>query len=138
MELESEPTPIVDRWPAESQIEALSLDPLQVSKRNRDGTDGWEMEVDELPLTFTSDRARFSVAVSLGQAGGVVLDDDRGSSIEVREQADDKWRIRWTPDLRCKDPRCGQTFRLMVRGDVQLSSMPFVLDCGPEPEPCVQ
>jgi neutral ceramidase len=133
---EPSPSPRVSRWPDDEDVDVLSLERLDVRERRSDGALGWEMDIDALPLTFTANRSEFSVAVLSGDTGDAKIDDDRGASIEVRELDDDHWRIRWIPDLVCGDARCGQPFRLAVRGQVSLTSRPFVLTCEPNAEPC--
>jgi neutral ceramidase len=124
-----DPSPVVDRWPAHEDVQSLGLDSLDVRETHRDGAVGWEMAIEGLPLAFTSNRDAFSVAVLLGNSGEVQLDDDRGASIEVREIDDDRWRIRWIPDLKESDVRCGRQYRLAVRGQVSLTSRPFSIQC---------
>src|SRR5262249_1556790 len=104
------------------------------ARKIRDGALGWEIDFGRMPLTFTADRSRFWVEILRGDAGATIEDDDRGTSVEVRELDDGaRWRVRWTPDLaladaKC-DPRCGQTFRIAVRGRVHFESRPFQLVC---------
>jgi neutral ceramidase len=125
------PSPIVARWPTEQDVQFVRLDPQDVVCRSRDGGLGWEMEFEPLPLTFSSDRDRFSVQVlQLDPSGSErVIDDDRGSSIEVREVAGARWRVRWIPDLDEQDPRCGRSFRLSVGGRVHFKSRSFLIEC---------
>ncbi|HWO14954.1 MAG TPA: hypothetical protein VNN80_35870, partial [Polyangiaceae bacterium] len=129
-----DPEPIAKRWPDDEDVQSFGLDPLDVKEEKRDGEPGWEMVIDALPLTFTSDRSVFSVAVLFGESGEVQLDDDRGASIEIRELDDELWRIRWIPDLSPSDTRCGGQFRLQVGGQVRLTSRPFRVQCRPAPE----
>jgi neutral ceramidase len=130
------PSPTADRWPPEEEVDALNIAPMTACKKQREGARGWEMRIDALPLDFTSKPADFSVRVLAGETGEVVLDDDRGSSLEVRELDETQWRIRWIPDLRENDSRCDRTFRLGVRGRMQLTSKPFKLDCSMRSEEC--
>jgi hypothetical protein len=66
--------------------------------------------------------------------GDEIIDDDRGSNIEVRELEGGKfWRIRWQPLLvdappRC-DPRCGAKVRFVISGRVALESQAIDLPC---------
>jgi hypothetical protein len=94
-----------------------------------DETDGLVLVLDALPLVFTSDRERFSIQI-LEQVNGadVVVDDDRGASIEVRELGD-KWRIRWLPDIQPNDVRCGKRYKLAIRGRLELTTQPIKLSC---------
>jgi neutral ceramidase len=130
---EADPFPRADRWPSDEDVQAFGLDPLDVFRVQREGAIGWEMRIDPLPLTFTSDRAALSVAVLLAEGADVALDDDRGASIEIREVEDgEAWRIRWIPDLMPRDARCGNWFRIAVRGQVNVTSRPFLLECPRE------
>lgn len=126
------PFPRADRWPSDEDVQTFGFDSRDVKRVQREGAEGWEMFIDALPLDFTSDRTRFSVAVLLGEQGDIELDDDRGASIEVREVSDEEWRIRWIPDLIQGDARCGKWFRLAVQGTVSLTSRAFQLECPTE------
>jgi neutral ceramidase len=128
--LVASPEPKVTRWPSEESVDFVQTDPVVVCPRRSDGALGWEMQIQPLPLLFTADRGKFSVQV-IDEAG--VVDDDRGSSIEVREVerrdgGERRWRIRWMPDWDESDPRWGKFFRLQIQGTVRLTSRPFRLD----------
>jgi neutral ceramidase len=134
------PSPQVRRWPEDSHEHSVDTTPPTVQWVKRDGVVGWEMTIGALPLIFTSDRGMFRVEVLREPDSGVPVDDDRGSSIEFRETSENEWRIRWIPDLRTpsnEDGRCGQSFRLAVRGRVNLVSRPFRLDCDAVAGPVV-
>lgn len=120
----------VRRWPADQEIDVLDLEPAHVKRLLRDGTLGWELEIDRLPLLFTSDRNLFQVQI-IGLLHGVetVLDDDRGASVEVREIEHRRWRVRWIPDLSADDARCGRSFKIAVSGRNQVISEAFPLTC---------
>jgi hypothetical protein len=125
-----QPAPCVDRWPSDSEpSDAALLSEPQAKQIAADETDGLVLVLDALPLVFTSDRERFSIQI-LEQVNGadVVVDDDRGASIEVRELGD-KWRIRWLPDIQPNDVRCGKRYKLAIRGRLELTTQPIKLSC---------
>lgn len=140
-----DPFPEVNRWPTPSEPnEAGSLTELKLHPIVKTDSDGLALYIDELPLDFTTDRDRFSVQVLMEKQGEyVVVDDDRGSSIEVREN-DGKWRIRWLPDTLPRslpqpelinavpppDPRCNRRFKLAVHGRINLVSEAKELQCA--------
>ena len=133
-ELHADPSPVAHRWPAEGDVDVLALAPLEVKPVQRDGVMGWELSIDSLPLTFTADRSKFRVEVMVQHdASSLLVDDDRGTGIEVREMNGETWRVRWIPDLARDDVRCGAMYQLAVRGRVELISKPFLLDCGKRP-----
>jgi neutral ceramidase len=131
------PAPRVDRMPTEDDRAPLALtSPPCDPPTYRDGDLGWEILTEPLPATFTADRQLFRVNVLDAADPRRVLDDDRGSSIEVREtgsNGDPRWRVRWSPYLvgGRADPLCGKKFRIAVRGRVRIDSQVCTLTCEP-------
>jgi hypothetical protein len=129
-----DPAPTVSRMPEEDAHGPLAVESPRCRPRYRDGDLGWEMSLEALPATFTSDRHLFRVNVVEAAQPYRLLDDDRGSSVEVREvDAEEggavgeakgheshgsRWRVRWSPYLSRKerDALCARGFRLSVRG----------------------
>jgi len=128
---EPHPKPVVSRMPEEEDLALLALDAPEVQPTFEDGAPGWEMTFPRLPITFTADRGKYRVVVLAGQRGNVVEDDDDGASIETQELLDEqRWRVRWAPELDAGDDICDQWFRLAVRGRFELESKPFKPDCA--------
>ena len=140
-EFDPSPDPVVTRYPSAEERSPLILSDVPVSMSFPDGDRGWQMTFPRMPLDFTADRLKFKVEVLEGR-GENVVDDDRGSSIEVREvERGESWRVRWTPVLpRPKRPgepsvqgpgseRCGRWFRLAVRGRFRITSEQFQVTC---------
>lgn len=130
----SQPAPIVERLPKDDHdFRPKQLRPLVVEPKGVDGEGSFVLDafIERLPLTFLSDRTKFFVQI---KRGAEVLDDDRGSNIEVRElEGGEFWRIRWQPLLvdappRC-DPRCGGKVRFVIGGRVALESQEIDLPC---------
>jgi neutral ceramidase len=94
---------------------------------NGDGDRVWEVHVEALPAALLADRTRFRVEI---KSGDLVLDDDRGSSIEIAEvNGGSSWRIRWQP-LLTNNPACkpGTKLRFVLSGRVNLQSNEFTCD----------
>ena len=124
--------PTTARWPSDHAPDPRNLVTWEVERVVRDGDRGWEIQIDRLPVTFTTDRGELAVEIVMRRGGrDVVVDDDRGATIEVRELDDDGWRIRWTPQIARHDPRCGQSYRIRVTGRFRLESKLFELECAP-------
>jgi hypothetical protein len=126
------PDPKATRFPDTEDITPLELADVPIVPSWPDGDRGWQMTFPRMPLTFTSDRKLFRVEVFEDKSGETVVDDDRGSSIEVREVDEgDSWRARWTPNLEgsARPLRCGKWFRLAVRGRFRITSKPFQVTC---------
>jgi hypothetical protein len=139
-QLAFEPSPMVERMPVENELNPLVLRRLPLHQNYRGGSLGWEMEFDRLPLTFTKARSLFRMVLLRGKEGDTELDDDRGSSFELHEHevgdgvtGRTRWRVRWIPYLGRgdKEPICGQTVRLGVRGRYTFESKPFKVECSP-------
>jgi Neutral/alkaline non-lysosomal ceramidase, N-terminal len=125
------PVPRVARFPEpEDDLKVLDLEDPEVWVTRSDGDVGWGINFPRLPLDYVADRHKFRVLVL--DRHNKVIEDDRGSSMEVREVGDgERWSVRWSPDLRPKDdPLCGNVYRIAIRGRRPITSRAFVLECA--------
>lgn len=136
---ESDPSPIVSRFPApEDDLRPpILVDPTPYVTHS-DGDVGWGVTFPRLPEDFLADRSKFSVEIWAGKTSEQIIDDDRGSSIEVREvHGGDSWRVRWSPYLHDDKlraaPLCEGWYRIAIGGRHRLVSKPFVLECDQLP-----
>ncbi|HEU4408170.1 MAG TPA: neutral/alkaline non-lysosomal ceramidase N-terminal domain-containing protein [Polyangiaceae bacterium] len=133
--LRADPAPVVARLPGDEPDEAPRGRAPIAARAAVDGEGAFVIEahLGRRPLRALSDRRRFWVEI---RRGGEVVDDDRGSNVEVREVGEgERWRVRWQPDVvddagGC-DPRCGGRFRFVigVGGGAQLESNEVELAC---------
>lgn len=131
-EVDSRPTPIVSRMaPDEDGVQA-QLKNVTVHQTHDAGQLGWLIRWKGTPKSALKARAQLAVAVveDTPNEPRPVIEDDRGSSFEVRLDRD-TWTARWLPDLRDKerDWRCGKVARIVVSGRVSAVSTPFKVEC---------
>ncbi|OJY23923.1 MAG: hypothetical protein BGO98_18515 [Myxococcales bacterium 68-20] len=105
---------------------------LESKRRNE-----WTATIEAMPAAFTADRKMFRVEIV--DDAGKVVDDDRGTSIEMREiDGGRSWQIRWLPEISDRgnyaDPRCGQFYRLVIRGRAFFESARLQLSCSGGPQ----
>jgi len=127
--IDSSPSPVVSRMPAaDNEEDPIQLNDVDVLPAPQDGVPGWMIQ---WKGTSPRDMAcREKLAIQVIGPDGTVVDDDTGSSMELRY--DDGWTVRWLPNIAAGDPRClkGGAYRIFVRSRVLVSSKPFAFDCS--------
>ena len=130
--VDSKPSPIVSRMAPEEDGVQAQLKNVPVYETHDAGLLGWLIRWKGTPKAALKARAQLAIAVveDTEKEPRPVIEDDRGSSFEVRLDGD-TWTARWLPDLRDKgrDWRCGKVARIVVSGRVSAVSTPFAITC---------
>jgi hypothetical protein len=107
---------------------------LALQEAWRDDEWGMQVAIEGIPSDYFRVRERFTVEIRT--LDGQVVDDDRGSGMELRlddTQPDGKWVVRWVPGYHRNHQACDLQVQFVIRAVSTLVSRPFPVVCGTRP-----